>query len=174
MSESNVKKVFLSLGLALLLIVSGFQFLDSSPFKDASYTNDIEQGERLDEVDKTYLKLFKEIKESGLKNQSYRFEKSGQITLKKRDPFVRPDVGFVNALPHTRAFEEQDLKLNGILWDDTSPSAVISGEIVKVGSQLGLYEVMQIQHQRVILKSPRNRIVLEMSADGKDEKRDRR
>ena len=174
MSKLNLKKTFLSLGFVLLLIVSGFQFLDSSPFKDASHTNDIGQGERLEDIDKTYLKLFKEFKESGLKNRTYRFKKSGQITLKKRDPFVRPDAGFVNVLSQARTFDEQDLKLNGILWDSTSPSAVISGEIVQVGSQLGLYKVKQIQQQRVILMSPKNKIVLEMSVDDKDEKRDRR
>jgi len=167
MSKPNLKKTFLSLGLVLIFIVSGFQFLDSSPFKDTSYPNDIEQDERLDDIDKIYLKLFKEYKESGRRNQSYRFKQSRKSTLNRRDPFVRPGTGFVNVIYRGRRVGKQVLKLNGIFWDRTSPSAIINGEIVRVGSQLGLYKVKQIQQQRVILKSPGNEIVLQMSTDDK-------
>ena len=41
--------------------------------------------------------------------------------------------------------------LSGILWDRGNPQAMINGEIVGIGAKAGLYTVVDIQQDRVIL-----------------------
>ncbi len=46
---------------------------------------------------------------------------------------------------------EIDLKLSGILWDEKSPSAIISNKIVTEADSIGKYTVLKIKEDRVIL-----------------------
>lgn len=154
------KLLLLPGGLILLLVVFGFQLLNSSSFNDKSQIEE----QWLDEIDSAYLKLFKEFKTLKLKNPSSKLKKSPTIPALKRDPFVRPDVSGIQSLASSssRFFDANALELHGILWDETSPWAVINDEIVRVGSQLGSYRVKQIQMQRVVLASYNNKLVLQM------------
>lgn len=49
------------------------------------------------------------------------------------------------------AEKSQGSILSGILWDRGNPQAVINGEIVDIGTKAGLYTVVDIQNDRVIL-----------------------
>lgn len=46
-----------------------------------------------------------------------------------------------------------DLKLIGIVWDKFDPWAIINGNIVKPGAQIGRNKVIQIKEDRVILNN---------------------
>jgi len=46
---------------------------------------------------------------------------------------------------------DNELALNGILWDAKNPQAVINGEIVGVGDKINKYSVVDIDKNKVIL-----------------------
>lgn len=58
-----------------------------------------------------------------------------------RDPFV---FGQAAAAPG-------DLVLSGIVWDEESPSAIINGEIVRIGRQIDGRKIIDIQKTKIIL-----------------------
>ena len=43
--------------------------------------------------------------------------------------------------------------LNGILWDETAPSAVVNGRLVAVGDELDGWKVAEIRKDRVVLSN---------------------
>lgn len=161
MSRDRIKKILLfALAPTLLLAIFGFQLLDSS----ASNLDDaITDESGFDEIDRTYLNLFREFKQLKITRRSYK-SKSGVGKVLRRDPFVRPGAGYYDQddSPMPIFFTENNLKLTGVLWDEQSPSAVISGEIVQVGSRLGSFRVSRIQPGKVSLISGKNRVVLEL------------
>lgn len=166
MSRDRIKKLFLfAMAPVLLLAVFGFQLLDSSP---SNYDGGIMDEAGFDEIDRTYLNLFREFKQLKIENRSYQ-SKSRVVKVLNRDPFVRPYVDFRDSNnPSTpKLFTENNLKLTGVLWNEQSPSAVINGEIVQVGSRLGSFRVSRIQPETVTLTSAKSRVVLEL-LDEKD------
>ena len=44
-----------------------------------------------------------------------------------------------------------DFKLEGILWDESQPTAIINGEILKEGDKIGSAKIVQIQKDSVII-----------------------
>lgn len=47
--------------------------------------------------------------------------------------------------------EAFDLKLAGILWDEEKPQAIINNEVVGVGSNVGVYNVVEIRQYSVFI-----------------------
>ena len=169
MSRVRIEKLLLfAIAPMLLLAVFGFQLLDSSP---PNHDAGIMDEAGFDEIDRTYLNLFREFKQ--LKIESWNHKSKSRVgKVLRRDPFVRPDVDLNNIDPSTpKFFTENNLKLTGVLWDEQSPSAVINGEIVQVGSQLGSFRVARIQPEKVILTSAESRVVLELSDERVPQKR---
>jgi hypothetical protein len=70
-------------------------------------------------------------------------EKSKNLEL-KRDPFSLAPI-----IPSEKY--SSDTHLNGIVWDKTSPMAIINDEIVKIGDSVGGKIVVDIKQDRVIL-----------------------
>lgn len=66
------------------------------------------------------------------------------ITAQKwgRDPFI---------FGETKTAETGGLSLNGILWDEIAPSAIINNTVVKIGDEVDGNRVVDIQKERVIL-----------------------
>lgn len=62
-----------------------------------------------------------------------------------RDPF-----SFGKA---TYATAEQGMALNGIVWDEKAPSAIINDTIVRVGEEINGKRVMDIQKNKVTLSA---------------------
>lgn len=75
-----------------------------------------------------------------------------QVTGVDRDPFSKPDVP---AQPARRG-----LRLDGIAFDDETPTAIINGKIVKVGSAIENYFVISITEDSVVLSDGANVITL--------------
>ena len=60
-----------------------------------------------------------------------------------RDPFTLGGAGE----------EAHGLHLSGILWDPAKPLAIINGQTVQVGDQLGEYRVLSIDRETVTLSN---------------------
>lgn len=75
-----------------------------------------------------------------------------QVAGVDRDPFSKPDVP---AQPARRG-----LRLDGIAFDDETPTAIINGKIVKVGSAIENYFVISITEDSVVLSDGANVITL--------------
>lgn len=43
------------------------------------------------------------------------------------------------------------LALSGVLWDENAPTAIVNEEIVGIGDKIGIYTVVDIQKDKVIL-----------------------
>ena len=56
-------------------------------------------------------------------------------------------------------------KLEGIVWDDTSPYAVINGELRVVGDRIFAYEIVEIKRDRVTLRKDGQNIDLRLFPD---------
>ena len=60
----------------------------------------------------------------------------------RRDPFTSSGVG--EEATHS-------LNLSGILWDPAKPLAIINGQTVQVGDQLGAYRILSINRETVTI-----------------------
>jgi hypothetical protein len=81
-------------------------------------------------------------------------EKFLYASLDKRDPFVplvdkrgRP----VEVVGGGIQFKISDLYLEGIIWDDVKPMAIINGEVVAPGDKVSGVTVVEIKKDMVIL-----------------------
>ena len=61
----------------------------------------------------------------------------------RRDPFILSGVGE----------EAHGLHLSGILWDPAKPLAIIDGQTVQVGDQLGEYRITSIDRETVTISN---------------------
>jgi hypothetical protein len=71
-------------------------------------------------------------------------EQQASLIELKRDPFTAAPIALEKNL-------QSGVDLTGILWDKDKPLAIIDGEIVKKGAQLGNKTIMEIKKDRVIL-----------------------
>ena len=73
---------------------------------------------------------------------------------KRRDPFV-PLVNksgvLIRRTDSTFGFEISQLNLEGILWDEKRPLAIINGKIVGIGDAISKSKVMDIERKKVYL-----------------------
>ncbi len=46
---------------------------------------------------------------------------------------------------------EQEIRLQGILWDPQAPTAIVNNRVVGQGDSLGRWEVVEIQKTQVVL-----------------------
>jgi hypothetical protein len=160
MAKVNIKKLlFLTVGL-ILLTVFGIRFLD--PSLSAGQPENSDLG-----IDNSYFRLFHELKEPQQANHNFKSRESTQVPVLQRDPFVRPDApSSTNSLSGRKnILNQSDLELRGILWHNRFPSAVISGEVVRVGNKLGRFRVKRILKKQVILISEKEKIVLHLPED---------
>lgn len=77
-------------------------------------------------------------------------EEAGQISI-ERDPFF--------PVPKVSA---SSIVLNGILWDEVKPTAIINNEIVQVGQSVNGKVVVGIWKDKVILSDGSNEVDLKM------------
>jgi hypothetical protein len=52
--------------------------------------------------------------------------------------------------------ENIDLKLQGILWDNREPQAIINNKVIKPGDEIGPYIVVEIKQRTVVLNDGSN------------------
>lgn len=79
--------------------------------------------------------------------------KTTEVLVWVRDPFS-------GKIYRDRAAGENILKLDGIMWDEKQPLAIISGHIVKAGDQIDENTVVAIKKDRVILNDGSSNIEL--------------
>ena len=48
---------------------------------------------------------------------------------------------------------EQEVRLQGILWDPEAPTAILNNRVVSRGDSVGRWEVQEIQKDRVVLSN---------------------
>ena len=59
-----------------------------------------------------------------------------------------------------------DIRLEGIVWDDTKASiAIVNGEIVEEGQEIGSVKVLKIEKDAVVFEVEREEIRIELSTD---------
>jgi hypothetical protein len=75
-----------------------------------------------------------------------------------RNPFASSPVA-----SHGPVSRRGDFLLNGIMWDEKKPSAIINGDMVMVGDSVGSYKVVDISKDRVILTDGQDELVLDIS-----------
>ena len=69
----------------------------------------------------------------------------------KESPFLAERGGLKAAGVAGTASSEEEISLQGILWDPGAPTAILSNRVVSVGDRLGVWQVMEIRKDRVIL-----------------------
>jgi len=143
-----------------LLLGAGFQFLVSKPMKD-----DLTADDLLLEIDEVYLNVFKKFRTLNLKNDRAHFWTPTSVLELKRDPFriaSEPQRRQENVARTVPIRKKERLNLGGILWDASSPMAIINGKIVKAGSRVGNYQVSRITRRKVILRSGKQTVLLQL------------
>jgi len=78
---------------------------------------------------------------------------------KERLPWGRDPFGLEVPAEEEERF---GLTLNGIIWDEESPYAVINEEVVASGGRVGAYTVVEIREDSVVLDSGSERVELRM------------
>jgi len=81
----------------------------------------------------------------------------------RRDPFlslVSPEGYLINVEPFSDASE---VNLEGIIYDPSGKSfAIINTQVVKNGDKIGLFEVLKIEENKVILLKDAERFEIEL------------
>ena len=85
----------------------------------------------------------------------------------KRDPFVplvSKDGVYVSDVYGVRGIK--DIRLEGIVWDKTKGSiAIINGEIIKQGQEIGSLKVLKIEKDAVIFDVNGEEVRIELTID---------
>ncbi len=59
-----------------------------------------------------------------------------------------------------------DIRLEGIVWDNTKTSiAIVNGEIVEEGQEIGSVKVLKIERDAVVFEVEREEVRIELSSD---------
>ena len=85
----------------------------------------------------------------------------------KRDPFVpliSESGGYASDAYEASAIE--DIRLEGIVWDDAKGSiAIINGEIVKEGDSLGAIKILKINRDSVIFDANGESVKIDLNKE---------
>ena len=65
--------------------------------------------------------------------------------------------------------ESGSIALEGVMWDEKTPRAIINGRVMKVKDRIGANEVVEIKQDRVILNDGKNLIELNIVGLKKNE-----
>lgn len=81
------------------------------------------------------------------------FEEAVSLLSKKEGQDIDKNLGWLRDPFSGKIYSgiETELKLMGIIWDETEPLAMINDSIVKRGGRVGTNRVIQIKKDRVIL-----------------------
>ncbi|MCK5306936.1 MAG: type 4a pilus biogenesis protein PilO [Candidatus Omnitrophica bacterium] len=78
-----------------------------------------------------------------------------EITSDTRDIFISKSKNFIKE-------KKKELKLEGITYNAEKSTAIINGEVVKIGSQIGNFKIIQILPEGVILTDDAEECTLEI------------
>lgn len=85
----------------------------------------------------------------------------------RRDPFiplVSKDGAYVSDAYGIRGIK--DIRLEGIVWDNEKGSiAIINGEIIREGDELGSLKVLKIEENAVVFDADGNEVRIELIVD---------
>ncbi|MCG8606862.1 hypothetical protein MJD09_17985 [bacterium] len=117
------------------------------------------------DMEDTYLKLFREFKQSDLISQTQ--QRTGRQRTMKRpvNPFMLPTLRQSKTVHGAAAGGSEQPKpwrVTGILWDEREPGAVINSKVVQVNSRIGSYRVISIFPEKVVLALGSRELVLNM------------
>ncbi len=131
--------------------------------KERSFLNKKVQGFRRGRVKIVLTVLFVLITAGSVfSERSFRYEAKGN-----RDPFV-PLVSETGSYVSDAYGISgiKDIRLEGIVWDETKGSiAIINGEIVKEGQEIGSVKVLKIQKDGVIFNVDNEAVKIDLRTD---------
>ncbi len=64
--------------------------------------------------------------------------------------------------PFIPGYDPKSLMIEGIVWDDLSPKAIINGNITSVGDHIGPNTIIKIDHSSVTIRSESGDVVLKL------------
>jgi len=115
------------------------------------------QGEKIDDIQNTYLRLFKKLlAEESVKQQHVLNSQSSDIN--QRNPFAQPR-GHGGVVGRNADPGGTTLELKGILWDEISPMAIINDKVVHVGGTIASFTVTRIEPRKVTLSGTGNTVL---------------
>lgn len=164
------KKKLIVIGAVAIAVVGalGFQLRANLSTPDAYEGSVLLADEGGSEVGNTYLKLFREYKDSNLILDRDRNSAKSSFVV-ERNPFMVPSsgrpkrrTGLVSSRTSKKPVPKVALKLGGILWDEEAPSAVINNKVVQVSDRIGSYRVVKIFQDRVIVSNNKKRMTLKL------------
>lgn len=82
---------------------------------------------------------------------------AGEISVINRDPFV------FGSSPEMTVAGASALSLKGIIWNETSPTAVINDSVVAAGSVIGGFTIKEILIDRVVLVNEKTTLELKLT-----------
>jgi len=99
------------------------------------------------------------IREKGEEKRLYLAleEEAGKLKL-ERDPFFKQPIVLAGDSSH-------GLRLSGIVWDETRPTAIINDEILAVGDQIAGYKVVIINKNKVIVSNGQQNVELNINIE---------
>lgn len=141
------KKEFIQLGITgVLVIVLIFAIVRA-----------IDKGRKSGEKRPKKARVLVDVSQANTLNGPHKGEYSAAGIFKKleeegkRTNFVRDP--FSGAPIITEEDSSSGVLLNGILWDEKNPMAIINDEVVKTGDHAAGYAVIEIKEDKVLLRN---------------------
>ena len=175
LGKSLHKKIKTASILVIVLIILGFGFYETFPTKNLSQkqSNQLSDEQSFNEMQQIYIKISNTYKELKQDKNPYRSQNLESFFEIKRDPFETPikkqkkeqNRAKKKTPTKPKSIKQIPLTLNGILWDEETPSAIINGEVVYVGGKIASYRMLRILPEKVILTSGGKRRVLRLESE---------
>ena len=156
--KSNRIKIYITIGLALVLVVNGYFRLIHAKIKRSGKSSTPQPSLAPINIPKILTKL-QQVKPS----ESDRFD---VLQYAVRDIFAEP-VRPAKPAPEENQMEEipeppPPMMLKGTIVGGKRPIAIINDRFVRMGDRIGDYQVVEIDKDIVKLSSGNNEIVLEV------------
>ncbi|MCA9735017.1 MAG: hypothetical protein H6696_05085 [Deferribacteres bacterium] len=144
-----------SILLVMALVFSGFLPAIPQP-SNVQHSQDY----RLGDVEMHFLNLLANVQKN-LPSKEDSLQSDFQQNIIREDPFKKPDLSNTAFLSKWQE-GYGELQLQGILWDVSGSRAVIDEKVVKTGDHLGMYDIVAITPQTVVLQKMHEHVVLRL------------
>jgi len=82
----------------------------------------------------------------------------------ERDPFS-PLINKTGLILIPKEIDVGGLLLEGVIYSEESPVAIINQEVLKCGEEIGGYRVLEINEKEVVLKKDKDEFILKLEGE---------
>ena len=160
---SRMIKIYLAISVVALVFLGRWDLVEISNRKQ------LQESIKFNELQNKYLDSFQKLLNKNELNVTPVQATVMRSGTGRRNPFALP---FVPAGEQMQSSRQTELVLQGILWDEQQPAAIIGQKVVSLGAEIRNYIVVEITEKSVWLNDGNHSIELTLPTDKDNETKD--